>query len=124
MQLHCRHKTGSSFFFQAKDGIRDKLVTGVQTCALPIFGAAYTYQIVNKTLGAIDPFVPDNRARNYNSAGRRPHAFTVHYSYSVPNIARTAHPAWRAIVNDWQISGVTTALSGAYGGFSYVYSNV
>src|SRR2546423_7604068 len=24
-------------FFQAEDGIRDKLVTGVQTCALPIF---------------------------------------------------------------------------------------
>src|SRR5205823_7499269 len=26
----------SYFFFQAEDGIRDKLVTGVQTCALPI----------------------------------------------------------------------------------------
>src|SRR5205823_11916482 len=25
-----------AFFFQAEDGIRDKLVTGVQTCALPI----------------------------------------------------------------------------------------
>src|SRR2546425_1526685 len=27
------------FFFQAEDGIRDKLVTGVQTCALPILVA-------------------------------------------------------------------------------------
>src|SRR5205807_3311055 len=26
-----------SFFFQAEDGIRDYKVTGVQTCALPIF---------------------------------------------------------------------------------------
>src|SRR5207247_6051116 len=26
-----------SFFFQAEDGIRDPLVTGVQTCALPIW---------------------------------------------------------------------------------------
>src|SRR5207248_5855078 len=26
----------SSFFFQAEDGIRDRTVTGVQTCALPI----------------------------------------------------------------------------------------
>src|SRR5438067_5029575 len=26
-----------SFFFQAEDGIRDRNVTGVQTCALPIF---------------------------------------------------------------------------------------
>src|SRR5207248_11334850 len=25
------------FFFQAEDGIRDRTVTGVQTCALPIF---------------------------------------------------------------------------------------
>src|SRR6202163_2292794 len=28
----------SRSFFQAEDGIRDRLVTGVQTCALPIFG--------------------------------------------------------------------------------------
>src|SRR6266478_4878456 len=27
------------FFFQAEDGIRDLTVTGVQTCALPIFGS-------------------------------------------------------------------------------------
>src|SRR2546430_7690588 len=27
------------FFFQAEDGIRDLTVTGVQTCALPIFEA-------------------------------------------------------------------------------------
>ena len=26
-----------SFFFQAEDGIRDVAVTGVQTCALPIY---------------------------------------------------------------------------------------
>src|SRR6266404_7985992 len=30
------------FFCQAEDGIRDKLVTGVQTCALPICIAAIT----------------------------------------------------------------------------------
>src|SRR5437763_2905462 len=30
-----------SFFFQAEDGIRDTSVTGVQTCALPIYEADY-----------------------------------------------------------------------------------
>src|SRR5256885_4205630 len=30
-----------AFFFQAEDGIRDYKVTGVQTCALPIFGNAF-----------------------------------------------------------------------------------
>src|SRR5207248_7480352 len=29
--------TGCFFFFQAEDGIRDRTVTGVQTCALPIW---------------------------------------------------------------------------------------
>src|SRR5206468_6567325 len=29
-----------NFFFQAEDGIRDLIVTGVQTCALPIFRKA------------------------------------------------------------------------------------
>src|SRR2546421_5810741 len=28
------------FFFQAEDGIRDLIVTGVQTCALPIYAMA------------------------------------------------------------------------------------
>src|SRR5207249_2208356 len=32
-----RCRSSSDFFFQAEDGIRDRNVTGVQTCALPIF---------------------------------------------------------------------------------------
>src|SRR3712207_9022257 len=31
------------FFFQAEDGIRDIGVTGVQTCALPIFGSHHRH---------------------------------------------------------------------------------
>src|SRR5205823_10007326 len=35
--MHSGRKLAAEFFFfQAEDGIRDKLVTGVQTCALPI----------------------------------------------------------------------------------------
>src|SRR5687767_15596673 len=40
------------FFFQAEDGIRDKLVTGVQTCALPISAAGTSYDQVEVT-GAV-----------------------------------------------------------------------
>ena len=29
------------FFFQAEDGIRDYKVTGVQTCALPIYSLSF-----------------------------------------------------------------------------------
>src|SRR5207244_9137253 len=35
--LGCCVLSSFFFFFQAEDGIRDDLVTGVQTCALPIF---------------------------------------------------------------------------------------
>src|SRR5699024_11860892 len=34
---HHHYTTYYIFFFQAEDGIRDRNVTGVQTCALPIF---------------------------------------------------------------------------------------
>ena len=43
------------------------------------FGVAYTYQVV-KNLQAIDPFVTDNRARNYNLNGSRPHNLVINYS--------------------------------------------
>src|SRR2546430_4763349 len=33
---------GAGFFFQAEDGIRDLTVTGVQTCALPIWDRSTT----------------------------------------------------------------------------------
>src|SRR2546430_11292613 len=37
MRLRLRWRCGVYFFFQAEDGIRDLTVTGVQTCALPIY---------------------------------------------------------------------------------------
>src|SRR5688572_32507561 len=44
----------SSFFFQAEDGIRDLTVTGVQTCALPIyaFGEAASEPTQEQTIEA------------------------------------------------------------------------
>src|ERR1041384_1998256 len=39
------------FFVQAEDGIRDKLVTGVQTCALPIW-----YQILQQVESDMSPY--------------------------------------------------------------------
>src|SRR2546430_12132416 len=35
--VHSDEKRRAFFFFQAEDGIRDLTVTGVQTCALPIW---------------------------------------------------------------------------------------
>ncbi len=88
-------------------------------------GAWYTYQISNKNLGTIDPYVEDNRARNYTSAGRRPHVLVFNYSYEVPNLSQKWNNLLAKVVFDnWQFSGVTTITSGTYGGFTYNYANV
>src|SRR3712207_8227438 len=51
------------FFFQAEDGIRDIGVTGVQTCALPIWLAARALAVVRRwwgggRVGAAGPVLP------------------------------------------------------------------
>ena len=48
------------FFFQAEDGIRDRLVTGVQTCALPIYEAS----IINDIKYLSKPIFFDNGLKN------------------------------------------------------------
>src|SRR5687767_15487550 len=58
------------FFFQAEDGIRDKLVTGVQTCALPIClrSADDAYE-VQALVGAALEDVEAGAARCWKSGG-------------------------------------------------------
>jgi hypothetical protein len=42
----------------------------------------------------------------------------------VPGAGRSSAALLRAIVNDWQLSGVTSFLSGAQGPFTYSYTSV
>src|SRR2546430_6951971 len=49
---------GDYYFFQAEDGIRDLTVTGVQTCALPIFLLEADHRCIGKILGEVED-VPD-----------------------------------------------------------------
>jgi hypothetical protein len=89
-------------------------------------GASYTYQIVNKNLGSIDPFLSEsaNRDRNFTSSGRRPHSLTINYSYEVPTLSKKwDNVLTKAVFDNWQISGITTVLSGTLGGFGYGYAN-
>src|SRR2546425_2391955 len=60
------------FFFQAEDGIRDKLVTGVQTCALPILhqvNLEYLARVVFTTEG------PLQDAKSPSRQGSMPQAY-------------------------------------------------
>src|SRR5207244_6210003 len=60
------------FFFQAEDGIRDDLVTGVQTCALPISAGKQDSMSKDATIGLVVPFaedkVPDEGLQMYPGA--------------------------------------------------------
>src|SRR2546429_7279306 len=54
-----RHRLSERiFFFQAEDGIRDVAVTGVQTCALPIYIATFKEY---RAHGGLIGFAPDPR---------------------------------------------------------------
>src|SRR5205823_8548213 len=57
-------------FFQAEDGIRDKLVTGVQTCALPIFLLLSAAAWTGLLLGLTSVLLIHAAGRRYVSAAR------------------------------------------------------
>src|SRR5882762_8140125 len=81
------------FFFQAEDGIRDSSVTGVQTCALPIFeqGASATQIVGNNGLN------PDGTCCILEKIGDAEPNFLVHFRNRL---------AWRnftlSFLLDWQ----------------------
>ena len=88
------------------------------------FGVAYTYQVV-KNLQAIDPFVTDNRARNYNLNGSRPHNLVINYSYEIPNLSQKWNNIFvKAVADNWQVWNITSILSGTKQGFSFAYTGV
>src|SRR2546425_5094666 len=62
------------FFFQAEDGIRDKLVTGVQTCALPILADT----VLLKELAGQTGLSPSRFGRAFKlSMGISPHRWQM-----------------------------------------------
>src|SRR5206468_7291070 len=53
------------FFFQAEDGIRDLIVTGVQTCALPISNAQSKQEVLETI--ATSFLFPKHFGKNYDA---------------------------------------------------------
>jgi outer membrane receptor protein involved in Fe transport len=93
-------------------------------------GVAYTLSSA-KNVGAsstqnnptVNPFL-DVEARNYGSVGRK-HNLSVNYSYDVPGLSQHwDNPVVRAVFDGWQISGLTSALSGATVPFNYSIQTV
>src|SRR5690606_39586196 len=62
-RLPCVSLSFSCFFFQAEDGIRDFHVTGVQTCALPIW-LSYATQLFRLWQSSLDNFMLEQAHRH------------------------------------------------------------
>src|SRR5690554_8059026 len=63
------------FFFQAEDGIRDADVTGVQTCALPIFSRVKPKKQEGVSAVKVNDFIREKVKETY---GKAPFYFTHH----------------------------------------------
>src|SRR2546430_13350825 len=74
------------FFFQAEDGIRDLTVTGVQTCALPIYTPGYPQAVMCPTCRRMGP--PGKFCQDCGSKLPLPDLFCPQCSEPVENSAR------------------------------------
>jgi hypothetical protein len=88
------------------------------------FGVSYTWSkamtLVDGNNAAINPFI-DRKVRNYGRAGfDRTHNFVVNYVYRVPGLSKYWDNAVsRTIFAGWELSGITSFISGAPSGIGY-----
>jgi Carboxypeptidase regulatory-like domain len=89
-----------------------------------LFGASYTWSRAMALL-AFDPLVPNNYSRNCGPQGAdRRQTLGVNYSYDFPKPGQAMHNKLLTVVADgWQISGITTANTGAPLGFGFGTTN-
>ncbi len=88
------------------------------------WGMAYT-GATRRAQGTFDPFLTEaqDKARNYTRNGSRPHTLTVNYNYEIPGLGGVwDNMLVKGVFDGWQVSGITQALSGTYGGFSYGFT--
>jgi hypothetical protein len=88
------------------------------------FGATWTWSkamdLVDGNNNAVNPFL-DFRMRNYGKAGfDRTHNFTTSWSYQTPDLSKRWNNAFsRWVLDGWEITGITTMISGQPLGVGY-----
>src|SRR5207248_2440070 len=87
------------FFFQAEDGIRDRTVTGVQTCALPILSSNWVaFLPMDGGRPLLDHASSDEDIR---------HRFTFSITYTLPAMNTKSQ-----LLEGWQVNTIITLQSG------------
>lgn len=88
------------------------------------FGLSYTWSkamdLVDGNNNNINPFIDPN-VRNYGKAGfDRTHIFTLNYTYKIPGLSKYwDHAFTRTVFNGWELSGITSFISGSPLGIGY-----
>jgi hypothetical protein len=88
------------------------------------FGVAYTWSkamdLVDNNNNNINPFI-DPRVRNYGKAGfDRTHNLTINYIYRLPKLSKYWDNGFtRQALDGWELSGITSFVSGAPLGIGY-----
>src|SRR3989449_4753495 len=105
------------FFFQAEDGIRDVAVTGVQTCALPIYDLASrgipVYTVLAQSLNRFIEFRERNATDGFDLTSVDP--FHVPLTQNVPVKVLMLHTAW-------ELTGLTNETSGGVTSVNFTVS--
>src|SRR5207249_2394281 len=100
------------FFFQAEDGIRDRNVTGVQTCALPIFRAVGEIEaeadVVEQRVAGVRSRVHDGDPEP--SAGERLRNAMEPHLELAPAIAEVVREAGDSLLDGAQVDDVHVAI--------------
>ncbi len=88
------------------------------------YGVSYTWSksmnLVNGNGDAVNPFI-DRKVRNYGRGNfDRTHNFVFNYVYRIPSLSKYwDNGVSRQIFNGWELSGVTSLVSGAPSGVGY-----
>jgi len=92
------------------------------------FGLSYTWSkamdLVDGNGNNINPFI-DPHSRNYGRAGfDRTHNFVLNYVYRVPGLSKYWNNSFtRQALDGWEVSGITSFVSGAPSGIGYALVN-
>ncbi|HEY4365082.1 MAG TPA: carboxypeptidase regulatory-like domain-containing protein [Bryobacteraceae bacterium] len=104
----------------------NSLQTSINRRVGPVqLGAAYTW---SKALGVSVGHPTDTRTAGYGPLPQdRTQSLVFNYIYDFPNVAHQGfldHPVAKAVLNGWQISGLTSMVSGAPVNVSYSVSGI
>jgi hypothetical protein len=108
----------SSNYHSLQTQVNKRFSSGLQ------FGASWTWSksmnLVNGNNEAVNPFL-DFRMRNYGRGNfDRTHNFVLNYTYRLPKLSQVwNNPVTKWVFDSWDVSGVTSFISGAPMGIGY-----